>query len=181
LATIKAKSEALKLRQEFELEKFRAKYRAAQVTAADSPHGHLELKNKSDEKHLEESESSEADLSIKTEEAFDEPLKVFTLKACFALSPRDISRYRALAFVMEVLPSASDSELIEEIACRSTTCIGWLLHSEVQHSSSLVHRFGTSSTTTTVVFMTKTLRTHHCLENVFLAIVRFLPSIEMGP
>jgi hypothetical protein len=62
LATIKAKSEALRLRQEFELEKFRAKYRAAQGTGGDSPAGHRDVKDQGAEQH--------------SEEAFDEPLKV---------------------------------------------------------------------------------------------------------
>jgi hypothetical protein len=91
LATIKAKSEALMLRQEFELEKFRAKYRASQGTLAEYPHGQPDLKGKSDEKHLAGSESSEADLSIKTEEAFDEPLKVLTSSTCcFVHYPLDV-------------------------------------------------------------------------------------------
>lgn len=78
LATIKAKSEALRLRQEFELDKFRTKYRATQGSGADSPPGHRDLKEKGSENNIDGSESSEADLSIRTEEAFDEPLKVRT-------------------------------------------------------------------------------------------------------
>lgn len=78
LATIKAKSEALRLRQEFELDKFRSKYRAIQGAGGGSPPpGNREQREKgADDAQQEGSESSEADLSIKTEEAFDEPLKV---------------------------------------------------------------------------------------------------------
>jgi hypothetical protein len=74
LATIKAKSEALRLRQEYELEKFRAKYRGlggqdahsdaqgpAKCTAAAAASA---------------SSSSDGSLSIRSDEAFDEPLKV---------------------------------------------------------------------------------------------------------
>lgn len=81
LATIKAKSEALRLRQEFELDKFRAKYRTAQAARGDSPPGHREAKDKAPEKLLDGSDSSEAELSIRTDEAFDEPLKVTTPKS----------------------------------------------------------------------------------------------------
>lgn len=90
LATIKAKSEALRLRQEFELEKFRSKYRATQGASGGAPPGHRDLKEKGAEDTQQDgSESSEGHLSIRTEEAFDEPLKVccsspHTFAHCFA-------------------------------------------------------------------------------------------------
>lgn len=89
LATIKAKSEALRLRQEFELEKFRAKYRSA-ADAGDSPEhaartadaatkGAAAGAGVADEERLGLGTSSDGSLSIGADEAFDEPLKVSSL------------------------------------------------------------------------------------------------------
>lgn len=89
LATIKAKSEALRLRQEFELEKFRVKYRSA-ADAGDSPEhaartadaaakGAAAGAGVADEERLGLGTSSDGSLSIGVDEAFDEPLKVRSL------------------------------------------------------------------------------------------------------
>jgi hypothetical protein len=82
LATIKAKSEALRLRQEYELGKFRQKYAPAPQAVSANPAGTMGQaagalgtgpfdagSNASDSDHS---------LSIGTVEAFDEPLKVFS-------------------------------------------------------------------------------------------------------
>lgn len=73
LATIKAKSEALRLRQQFELDKFRKKY--ASKDAEVSPRGKGDPATEG-ELADSASEHSKGSLSIGSEEAFDEPLKV---------------------------------------------------------------------------------------------------------
>lgn len=86
LATIKAKSEALRLRQEFELEKFRAKYCGTEQPP-DSPEHAAGPADGTGTRHPGAAaaaagapdalcSSSDGTLSIGAEEAFDEPLKV---------------------------------------------------------------------------------------------------------
>jgi hypothetical protein len=77
LATIKAKSEAVRLRQQFELQKFRKKYSS---TASDANvTGQQERLQGGAEQNggSSDAEGSESSLSIGSAEAFDEPLKVW--------------------------------------------------------------------------------------------------------
>eukprot|EP00892_Ulva_mutabilis_P007913 jgi/Ulvmu1/5494/UM023_0030.1 len=92
LATVKAKSEALRLRQEFELEKFRAKYRSGNspyhspegrngtADAATRPAGAGGNAAAGQQAGGLAGSSSDGSLSISSGEAFDEPLKVVSVE-----------------------------------------------------------------------------------------------------
>lgn len=71
LATIKAKSEALRLRQDFELQRFRRKYATSPeaVATGDAAGG-------GDDVGEATCSDSERSLSVDSNDAFDEPLRV---------------------------------------------------------------------------------------------------------